>query len=98
MSQWYGNEAKKALREVCMRLMRMCQHYLEGKAEEWSRQSGYYLIFQNTLYSDGDTVVLVLRARPTDDSILKLANQFEELNHQTKIEPIKPPINPQNTT
>jgi cytochrome c553 len=85
MEKWHEAQARQDLRNEVTRLLRQTQHYLEGKILEWQRNSSYYIVCQNTMFSDGDMVVLVLRARASDDSIKKLAEYYESLQYEEKV-------------
>ena len=85
MEKWHDAQARQVLRNEVTRLLRQAQHYFEGKVQEWQRNTGYYIVCQNTMFSDGDMVVLVLRARASDDSIKKLAEYYESLQYEEKV-------------
>jgi hypothetical protein len=86
--------AKKAISDIIKKILSMTEHYFQGKVNEYTRESGLNLISQAINWSEGDETVLVLKCRPSKDTLEKLAREFEEIEMQEKIEP----INPQNTT
>jgi hypothetical protein len=85
MEKWHDAQAREVLRNEVTRLLRQTQHYLEGKILEWERNTGYFIVAQNTMFSDGDVVCLVLRCRASTDSIKKLAEYYESLQYEEKV-------------
>ena len=75
---WSSDMARKAMRDVCFKLLSMTERYCQGKVNEYCRESGFTLVIQTSLWSDGDSMVLTLRLRPTDDTLLRLAQALEE--------------------
>jgi len=85
VQMWSSDMAKKVARDVCFKLLTMAERYAQGKVNEYCRNTGYTLVVQTSLWNDGDSVILTLRLRPTDDTLLKLASEFEEYAIKEKL-------------